>query len=140
VRYWDSSALVALFVEQQSSGDLRRIYAADSQVVTWTLSDVEIRSALCRLTREGAIPAAEAQRLPLRIEPLWESARVVTLVDAVKTRAKRLLGVHSLRAADSLQLGAALAAVYDNPVGWEFVCLDDRLSEAARREGFTVVP
>jgi uncharacterized protein len=72
-----------------------------------------MRSALHRLGREGVLP--------------------------VKARAKRLLGVHSLRAADALQLAAALTPVYDDPLGHSFVCLDARLSEA-RREGFTLFP
>ena len=64
----------------------------------------------------------------------------MSLVDAVKARAKRLLGVHTLRAADALQLGAALTAASDDPLGWDLVCLDERLAEAARREGFAVLP
>lgn len=64
----------------------------------------------------------------------------ISLVEAVKPRAKRLLGLHTLKAADALQLGAALAATYDNPVGWEFVCLDQGLRKAAGREGFVIVP
>jgi len=54
--------------------------------------------------------------------------------------AKRCLMVHPLRAADALQLGAALVACGDDPHGFEFVCVDERLNEAARREGFTVRP
>jgi hypothetical protein len=46
----------------------------------------------------------------------------------------------SLRAADALQLAAALIWCEEQPAGEVFVCLDDRLREAARREGFTLVP
>jgi len=74
------------------------------------------------------------------VESFWETVHVVSLVLPVKARAKRLLAVHPIRAADALQLAAALTAVYDDPAGWEFVCLDERLGDAARREGFTVVP
>jgi hypothetical protein len=83
---------------------------------------------------------AEVQTAIARIEAFWESVHEISLVEAVKPRAKRLLGVHPLKAADALQLGAALAGVYDNPLGWEFVCLDRGLGTAARREGFNVVP
>jgi hypothetical protein len=44
-----------------------------------------------------------------------------------------------LRAADSLQLAAALVAADHNPSSLEMVYLDARLSSAARREGFTVI-
>jgi hypothetical protein len=39
-----------------------------------------------------------------------------------------------------MQLGAALVAVADRPAGHAFVCTDGRLRDAARREGFSVLP
>jgi hypothetical protein len=50
-----------------------------------------------------------------------------------------LLRTHALRAADSLQLAAALVAADHNPATLEIVCLDARLNVAAKREGFTVI-
>jgi hypothetical protein len=47
---------------------------------------------------------------------------------------------HPLRAADALQLAAALVWCDEAPQGTAFVCLDDRLRDAARREGFAVLP
>jgi hypothetical protein len=53
--------------------------------------------------------------------------------------AERLLRVHSLRAADSLQLAAAIIAAEREPVTLDLVSLDDRLNDAASREGFRVL-
>lgn len=66
-------------------------------------------------------------------------ATEVTSLDAVRDRAERALGVHSLRAADALQLGAALLLVGDRPKRRPFVVAEVRLAEAARREGFDVL-
>jgi hypothetical protein len=140
MRYWDSSALVALHVEQTATPRVRELYAKDPDVLTWVLSDVEVRSGIARLARDASLEAVAAQDAIARIEAFWESVHEISLVEAVKRRAKRLLGVHSLKAADAMQLGAALAGAYDNPLGWEFVCLDHSLGAAARREGFIVVP
>jgi len=140
LRYWDSSALVALHVRQASTSAVRGLYARDGEVLTWILSDVEIRSALHRLTREGAMTDRQAESAIAAVDAFWETIHVVSLVPPVKTRAKRLLAVHPIRAADALQLGAALTTAYDDPFSREFVCLDERLSAAARREGFTIVP
>jgi len=49
-----------------------------------------------------------------------------------------LLRVHPLRAGDSLQLAAAIIAAEHEPATLEFVSLDERLNEAASREGFRV--
>jgi predicted nucleic acid-binding protein len=53
--------------------------------------------------------------------------------------ALRLLRVHALRAADSLQLAAAIVAAEHEPSALEFVSLDERLNEAASREGFRIL-
>lgn len=58
----------------------------------------------------------------------------------LRSLAGRLLAVHPLRAADALQLAAALRWCEDEPGGKAFVCLDDRLRAAARREGFSPIP
>lgn len=44
-----------------------------------------------------------------------------------------------LRAADSLQLAAAIVAAEREPVTLELVSLDERLADAAAREGFRVL-
>jgi hypothetical protein len=59
--------------------------------------------------------------------------------DAIRTGAQRLLRVHPQRAADALQLAAAIAASEGDPETLAFVCLDDRLAETAAREGFSLV-
>ena len=140
MRFWDSSALVPLFLKQASTAAMRELFTSDPDVLAWTISDVEFRSAVCRLSREVAVDAPAADAAITEFENFWSRVRVVSAVEAVKERAKRLLGVHVLRAADALQLGAALVATYDQPARREFVSLDTRLAEAARREGFRVLP
>lgn len=83
------------------------------------------------------IAANDAIRRLRAIGPTWIE---VSPSLQVRNSAERLLRVHTLRAAGSLQLAAALVASERNPEVLEFVCLDDRLSDAARREGFDVLP
>jgi predicted nucleic acid-binding protein len=45
-----------------------------------------------------------------------------------------------LRAADALQLAAAVLASEGEPSSLEIVTLDERLSEAAQKEGLTAIP
>jgi uncharacterized protein len=45
-----------------------------------------------------------------------------------------------MRAADALQLAAALVWCDEQPQGEVFVTLDERLADTARREGFTTLP
>ncbi len=61
------------------------------------------------------------------------------MIDAVKRLAERLVETHPLRAADALQIGAALVAAESEPEALEYVTLDSRQAEAAEREGFRVM-
>jgi len=61
----------------------------------------------------------------------------VTAVDVVRRHAERLVENHPRRAADALQLGAALTAEND-PTSLDFVTLDRQQAVTAQREGFRV--
>jgi predicted nucleic acid-binding protein len=105
----------------------------------WCLSTVEIGSALARRTREGFDPETET-RFRSEWKELSDHWREIASLERVRARALRLLNTHGLRAGDALQLAAALIGSEDRPEALPFVCLDDRLRDAARREGFAVLP
>ena len=75
-----------------------------------------------------------------RLELLVDHSDTVAATEDVRRRAGRLLAVHPLRAADALQLAAALVFCEDDPTGESLVCLDDRLCDAALSEGFQLLP
>ena len=52
----------------------------------------------------------------------------------------RLVNRYPLSAADGLQLAAAMSVASDHPEALDFVCLDQRLRDAAEREGFLLLP
>ena len=139
MKYWDSSALVSIVVEEPRTRLLRTMRQDDPEQTVWCLSEVEIAAALARREREGA-DAGPIETAREDLSKLVRRWRPVTAVEAVRARALRLVRTHPLRAADALQLAAALVASDDKPEGMPFVCLDDRLRDAARREGFPVLP
>lgn len=140
MRFWDSSAIVPLLVAQPASGEADRWLAEEAAITLWTLTPIEVASAVRRLVRDGLVPERQADEAEQRTEELLRASHVVVDIEAVKRRALRLLRLHSLRAADSLQLGAALEWVEGNPTGRILHTLDRRLGIAARREGFLVLP
>ena len=137
MRYWDASGIVPLLVRQASTEDMERLLAQDPVMVTWWGTPVECLSALLRLVREGRMSAEgmrNAERRLLELRNGWDE---VLPGEACRRTAERMLRVHPLRAADALQLAAALIATDHDPGRMEIVCLDQRLSEAAAKEGFT---
>lgn len=139
MKFWDSSALLALLIEEEASGAVAELFRKDRRQVVWCLSEVEVASALARRASEGLLPA-EAERARQDVLHLADRWTEVTSLEDVRSRAVRLVGVHRLRAANALQLGAALVASDEKPENLPFVSLDNRLSGAARKEGFRVLP
>jgi predicted nucleic acid-binding protein len=139
VRYWDSSALLPLLVREAASATMRACYEADPDVCAGWTTPIECVSAISRREREGAMTEAGAEGAIRRLRALWASVRIVPADERVAAAAMRALRVHALRAADAVQLAAALVIAESRPLEWEFVCLDGRLAAAARREGLNVI-
>ena len=88
----------------------------------------------------GALAIDGERQARDHVSSYFESWTEVLPSNTLRRRAIRLIATHDLRAADSLQLAAALAWAGQEPEGRAFVCLDQRLARAAQAEGFTVVP
>ncbi len=139
MKFWDSSAVLPLLVAEPSSAAVAAVYTRDAEQVVWCLTEVEAASAMSRREREGSeLEDVAGARGKLRwLVERWEE---VTSIQSVRARALRLLGTHALRAADALQLAAALVFCDERTESLPFVCLDERLADAARKERFPVLP
>lgn len=140
MRFWDTSAVVPLLVEEPMSGSLKTLLKEDPEIVVWWATWVECVSALSRHLREEEAESAAGERSRTKLKILAEGWVGIQPTPQLRTLAGRLLAVHPLRAADALQLAAALRWCQNEPEGREFVSLDDRLREAAKKEGFSVLP
>ena len=138
MKFWDSSAVVPLLVEQEPSSRVAAWVASDDAMVLWTLTPIEVVSALRRLVREEVIEEELGRLAEARMYEMVRACHVVIDVEPVKTLATRLLRLHPLRAFDALQLGAALHWAEGHPQGRTLHTLDSRLALAAQREGFLV--
>jgi predicted nucleic acid-binding protein len=139
VRFWDTSALVPLLVAEPSTTKAERWLREDPDVVVWTLTRVELASALARRGRQEPRAARRLYAARRELFAAWERWSEVTAIEAVRHHAERLVERHPLRAADALQLGAALAAADSEASALDFVTLDRHQAIAAEREGFRVI-
>ncbi len=139
MRYWDSSALVALIVAEETSATREALIKNDSSIATWWLSKAECASALNRLARERALQEEELSTALADLDTLSATWTEVQPTETVRARAIRLLRIHPLRAADAMQLAAALVVANESPASLPIVSSDERLAKAARREGFSVM-
>ena len=138
--FWDSSALVPLLFPEAHSSSLTELISGDREMTIWWATPLECQAAMHRRHRESPLPPDLLSRATFRLRALVELADTVLPTDEVRRRAARLVAVHPLRAADALQLAAALLWCEEQPHNEGFVSLDARLRDGARKEGFDVKP
>ena len=139
MKFWDASAIVPLVTLEKETEDCRTLLAEDTDIVVWFLTPVEVISALTRRLREKSLKPIEFSSAKEQLSTLEGAWSEVISVERVRERARRLLETHPLRAADSVQLAAALLTSEEAPQGFPFVTLDRRLGSAAEKEGFHVI-
>jgi predicted nucleic acid-binding protein len=106
--------------------------------VVWWGSLVEVNSAIARLYRLGKLNDLGMKGALSRLDLLSRGWREILPCDPLRDLAIRLLDAYELRAADILQLAAAITWCQQRPARRVFVCADQRLAKAAKSEGFAV--
>lgn len=140
MRFWDSSAVVPLCLTEPTSKQIQKILRQDEDIVVWWATRIECLSAFERRRREGILPAEAALNAKGVLASLATGWSEVLPSELVRRRAERLLATHALRAADALQLAAALIWAEEAPEALELISFDQNLREAALKEGFFVLP
>ena len=140
MRFWDSSAVLPILVTEPKSKSVTALLREDRECWTWWATRTECFSGLHRQVRARDLTVEEFATARERLILFDQASSVVLPSEAIRARADRLLGIHPLRTSDALQLAAALSAAEENPGDVPFVTLDERLAEAARKEGFPILP
>lgn len=141
--YWDSSALVKLYVKETDSAQFEPLALA-GLLVTGTLALLEARTMFRRREAEGVLPSGQATALfaQLTADAAAGKIRVQTETDVVRGKFGEVLEACFsqtppvfIRTNDALHIAAALVAGEK-----EFVTADGRQRAAAILMGLTVQP
>jgi len=110
MKFWFSSAIVPLYLDQNPKQTrlARLLFDDDEHLVVWSGTVIECASAFDRLRRTGGITDSEQRDATRNLLDLRADWSKVVPGDRVQVRATRAITLHSLTAADSLQLAAAL--------------------------------
>lgn len=136
--FWDSSAVVPLLVREPCTDQVSALLRQGDTAIVWWSTVIEAWSALCRRQRQGGLSAADLEQARQRLDLLSQAWHEIAPSDVVREHTDNLLRRHPLRAADALQLGAALTLARGRPKGHRLATLDARLADAARSEGFSL--
>jgi uncharacterized protein len=116
----------------------RKLLRDTGRMVAWWGTPVEAPSALARLFRDGQLSDAERTRAIRLLDQLRRSWDEIQPSERVRALAEELPDRHGVRAADALQLAAALVWSRERPQRRSFICFDERLAKAAAATGFAV--
>jgi len=130
--------LVGLCVTQDST-EKAAVWVRQFNIVVWWATRVEVHGAIARLHRSHNLTDENKHDAVAASEALACGWIEVLPGDEVRDAAIAVLDRYPLRAADSLQLAAALIWCRNRPAGKTFVCADERLCDAAAHAGFTVL-
>ncbi|HVE51136.1 MAG TPA: PIN domain-containing protein [Casimicrobiaceae bacterium] len=134
MRFWDASAIVPLLTAQSTSAAASRLWREDSSLVVWWGTAVECVSALTRLARERKISPSESAEAMRRLQSFAGAWSEIEPSIPLRDIAIRIMGSHSLRAADALQLAAAVFWREQTGAMIPVVTFDQRLLAAAQAE------
>jgi len=108
-------------------------------MVVWWAAPVEIRGAFTRLIRMGQLTSNQNVGAQVRLQGLRSKWLEISPYPALRDRAESLLDRFPLKAADSLQLAAAILWSSGKPRGRVFLSGDMQLLQAAEALGFLAI-
>ena len=137
--FFESSALVKLFVQEQGSSTMIELAESveDRLKTASALAPVEVRSALRKRERMGLATAAETSSAVRIASDERRHMIEYQISSLVLAQASTMIDKHHLRALDAIQLATAMVVRDTNQLQSDviFVCADEALLAAAEREG-----
>ncbi|HZY66848.1 MAG TPA: type II toxin-antitoxin system VapC family toxin [Rubrobacteraceae bacterium] len=140
MRFWDSSTVIPLIFDEPTSPVLNEFLMQDTDMVVWWGAWIECSVTVSRLGREEKLDENGQEETRAALDGLSADWMEVEPANELRLLAMLVSKSHPLKAADCLQLAAALRWCKGDTEGAVFMYLDDRLRRAAEDEGFDVLP
>ena len=137
--YFDTSALVKLYVEETGSNRIRDITHRASVISTSKIAYPEARSAFARKRKEGGFSQNALRRIVEELNRDWESYLVIEITDGLVRSAGDLAEKYLLRGFDSIHLASAVQLRNKIRSEVSFSSTDLKLNQSAEKEGLSVV-
>jgi predicted nucleic acid-binding protein len=138
--YADTSALVKLFVEEESSAQTRAMLMQAQAMGTGLLTRAELGAALARGARLGYFSESESLEARKQLAAVWHTWIHIGLDEKLVVRAEGLAWEHALRVYDAVHLACALAWQEAVDTKVMLATFDQELWQAARDAGLESWP
>lgn len=137
--YLDTSALVKLYVQEESSEQVSAYYEQASGVGSHQIAFIEFHAALARRHREGDIRNSAFEAAKQSFVSHWADYLHVQTDQALLNHAAEFAEAFALRAYDSVHLAAAHYLHQQSQEPVYFACFDKRLNLAAKMLGVALI-
>ena len=138
IAFFDTSALVKLFVTEAHSDSVRNWAGSATSVMVSDITWVEMCAAIAFKRRTGQLTASDVGPILATLEQDWPVYHRLGVDPDLCVDAGALALQHDLRAYDSLQLATALRAAKAVGPALRLCCFDKALNKAAKLHGLTV--
>jgi predicted nucleic acid-binding protein len=140
ILYLDTSAILKKYFKEPGSNEVIAKWKEAGGIFTSSVAYAEVMAAFHRKNREVDIGRTRFRNILNSFQEDWSGFFHVEITDDLNRLIGRLVKVHPLRGFDAIHLASAL--VISEKVGKDlwFVCFDDRLLKAAKKEGLNTFP
>jgi predicted nucleic acid-binding protein len=135
ILFCDASALVKLYILEDSSREMQTLAGAASAIAVCRIAWAEMMAALARRAREFPNDADAIEVVRKRLRTDWPRYVVVEVTQVLVELAGEYADTFALRGYDSVQLAAARSLQDMAGEEIQFACFDTRLGKAARMLG-----
>lgn len=136
--YWDSSALIKRYFEEEGSDTVQNLFQKGQAHFTATIAHAEILSTIHRLRREGRLSQQELESVRQEFLLDWRGFRTLTYGREVQEVAESIITMCALRGADLIHLASAMRLSQDG-ITSSLATFDQRLRTAAADSGLEIV-
>ena len=142
ILYFDTSALLKLYIDELNSGNVRELYSGAGFVCTHLIAYIELLAGVAKGQSLGRFSPEQQVRLLSEIDTGWRQLEVVEIDEALVRRAGHLALRHVLRGFDAVHIAAAERVMAETPrtAKFGFVGFDSRMRATAESLGMEVLP
>ena len=134
--YFDTSALMKLFLDEPGSSTTRQAWKATDVPVTGRITYAETRAALAIAARRSEKHFSKQNHMKAKdaFEQIWQRMVQINITNTIVRAAGDLAEDYGLRGYDAVQLACAVHAAAD-----ALVCGDAALINAAQQHGLGII-
>ncbi|MFC2159827.1 type II toxin-antitoxin system VapC family toxin [Actinomycetota bacterium] len=138
--YLDTSALVKHYIEEDGSDTVNDHTDRATIIATSRIAYAEALSAFVRCKDEKVLSKNNYDKCITCFKFDWEMYFVIEASEKVIRIGGDLIEKHSIRGFNSIHLASAMVLRKEINQSINFMCWDNRLLEAAKKEGFRTWP